>query len=743
MEAEHQHEAEPTEATTLDFDFTQFMLSTAADPQSQSPATTTQTSSARQNQPYPAFQLEDPSGLPSPSSGLLQRRAAAAAVAFDAKQLQNGANTFDFDFDFDALSHADIDALTAAGYLSFPMPDIANTNITTTTATTMSAPSSSTTSPAVPAQPFQLETMSSHINTTSQPASIDPTTSPSRSKRRRSIDASSSTTASKAHYPSVRPGPKPAQPSALRSFLRAQAQANAEGTRSNSNSNDSWGNTTSTSARSFVTDFSARAIRSDGSYGSTTTIRSGSVGVGAGANVRGSAGLSFAGAGASMMMGAPPDAHGGCGCGCGGWVENVLPAGWVFVGLLDGRMTIPTELLAKLQIPYSALSSSSYPNTTFLRNSQSSRYNPPAPSSPLLPPPPSTARPFFHSRADTPSSSPVALFAHTTARATQASASASAQVPTSPLAGGGEVVAMDEGDEGGGDARADTESKLAGPGADVVNGERDVRAGVEPDETVPAAAAASVEREEEIEEEGMMRFYALTKREMELLLHWLRFGIVPKHVRADLDQLGLLADRYELKELIEAVRDAKDTRYMSIKERAEFDGKAVGEMQRHLGSLVLWPDPTRSKAESDKNTTTNNNSSSGGNGTLAATIAGPSYQAVCAVLDDELWDLAPSTRKLVRVDFRFPLAMARQGAISPFGSDQVRELQGQPGWDSLASSSSGRQTLWNTYRDDANRQVWHRIFFDMVAKRLWTDGFVIEREMVDCISSNVFYLISR
>ncbi|KAK0543443.1 hypothetical protein OC845_006127, partial [Tilletia horrida] len=213
---------------------------------------------------------------------------------------------------------------------------------------------------------------------------------------------------------------------------------------------------------------------------------------------------------------------------------------------------------------------------------------------------------------------------------------------------------------------------------------------------------------------SMARFYPLTKKEMELLMYWLRFGIVPKHSRTDLDLLCVVADRYGIRELIEAVRDAKDTRYMSIQERAEFDGKAVGEMQRHLGSLVLWPDPRR-KGEGD--------------GTVAATIAGPSYQAVCAVLDDELWDLPSSSRKLVPVDFRFPLSMARQGAISPFGSDQVRELQGQPGWDSLATSSSGRQTLWNTYRDDPDRQVWHRIFFDAVAKRLWNDGFVIEREM--------------
>ncbi|KAK0560994.1 hypothetical protein OC861_006036 [Tilletia horrida] len=227
---------------------------------------------------------------------------------------------------------------------------------------------------------------------------------------------------------------------------------------------------------------------------------------------------------------------------------------------------------------------------------------------------------------------------------------------------------------------------------------------------------------------SMARFYPLTKNEMELLMYWLRFRIVPKHSRTDLDLLCVVADRYGIREIIEAVRDAKDTRYMSIQERAEFDGKAVGEMQRHLGSLVLWPDPRR-KGEGD--------------GTVAATIAGPSYQAVCAVLDDELWDLPTSSRKLVPVDFRFPLSMARQGAISPFGSDQVRELQGQPGWDSLATSSSGRQTLWNTYRDDPDRQVWHRIFFDAVAKRLWNDGFVIEREMVDCISSKVFYLVSR
>ncbi|KAL9937583.1 hypothetical protein V8E36_003128 [Tilletia maclaganii] len=274
--------------------------------------------------------------------------------------------------------------------------------------------------------------------------------------------------------------------------------------------------------------------------------------------------------------------------------------------------------------------------------------------------------------------------------------------------------------QGGGDDEALLDDADAPPAS--VDGSR--RPGLALDEDDDDASPV-----EEIDGRGLrMRFYALTKREMELLLHWLRYGGVPQYTRADLDLLGLLSDRYGLRELMVAVRDAKDTRYMSIKERAEFDGKAVGEMQRNLGGLMLFPDPARTNE---------------GEGTVAATIAGPSYQAVCAVLDDELWDLAPSTRKLVRVDFRFPLAMARQGAISPFGSDQVRELQGQPGWDSMASSSSGRQTLWNTYRDDANRQVWHRIFFDTVAKRLWTDGFVIEREMVDCISSKVFYLVSR
>ncbi|CAD6899637.1 unnamed protein product [Tilletia caries] len=236
---------------------------------------------------------------------------------------------------------------------------MANTTTSTIPTTSTSAPSSTTTSP-VPAQPFQLETTSGHVPSPHQhylPASfyhrlrhrsipLRQTTTIHRRIRRQRTKVSQSTnnspTSLKAPCPSARAGgtktPTPI-PSALRSFLRAQAEANRSttvesgGPGSNSNSNDSSGNTTSMSARSFFTEFGARGHRSDGSYGTTTTIRSdtGSA-AGSGPGLRGSGGLIFGKAGASGTMGPPPDAeaHGGCGYGCGRGrecgVENISPA---------------------------------------------------------------------------------------------------------------------------------------------------------------------------------------------------------------------------------------------------------------------------------------------------------------------------------------------------------------------------------------------------------------------------------
>ncbi|KAE8267049.1 hypothetical protein A4X09_0g5291 [Tilletia walkeri] len=788
-------EAAEAAANFADFDFSQFMLSSSSDSNTAPP---TQESSRQVYQSFhfpqssPNTAVPHPSTTPRHSISLEQQQQqvhssdAAAASEQDQLQLsaalQKGATTTSplssSAFDFSSLSQTDIEALTGGSYhtldqlMNIPQPTLTNSsNIPSTT-----------TIPAHQAQSGTLHTTTASalsptttIRSTSQHSPIQstsPTTTkitqtntdsttflhPSRSKRRRSVDPSaaggreSSSLSTKPPFPFPRPGALKLPPastssaSAMRSSLRAQAVAAAassgmmEGQTSSNESNIGSSSSSSTS-RSTVRSTLGMGLRvgsrvaaagsrgmktAQGSWESMTTIRSGGEGVGGG--------MSFGGAGASMKGGPGNSEEEDDGEDDGeGLVERgmmALPHGWVYVRLLDGRMTVPVELLARLQIPYSVLSSSSFsPNTIVPPHHHHHHGNPPT-SPPLLPP--TSSLRAFHSRVDTPSASPVALFAHTTSSA-RAPLPMSSSGPTSPLAQtvGGGVVAMEEGDEEVGET--DVDEKLRGEGVDGdVDGD------------------AEVGGEERRDEEGRMRFYALTKREVELLLHWLRFELVPKHVRADLDLLGLLADRYELRELIEAVRDAKDTRYMSIKERAEFDGKAVGEMQRHLGSLILWPDPRNNRPEDDTNANNsaagggpNPNPSTGGQGTVAATIAGPSYQAVCAVLDDDLWDLVPGTRKLVKVDFRFPLGMARQGAISPFGSDQMREMQGQPGWDSLASSSSGRQTLWNTYRDDANRQVWHRIFFDTVAKRLWTDGFVIEREMVDCISSKVFYLISR
>ncbi|CAD6952584.1 unnamed protein product [Tilletia caries] len=124
-----------------------------------------------------------------------------------------------------------------------------------------------------------------------------------RQRTKVSQSTNNSPTSLKAPCPSARAGgtktPTPI-PSALRSFLRAQAEANRSttvesgGPGSNSNSNDSSGNTTSMSARSFFTEFGARGHRSDGSYGTTTTIRSdtGSA-AGSGPGLRGSGGLIF------------------------------------------------------------------------------------------------------------------------------------------------------------------------------------------------------------------------------------------------------------------------------------------------------------------------------------------------------------------------------------------------------------------------------------------------------------------
>ncbi|KAE8224218.1 hypothetical protein CF326_g8073 [Tilletia indica] len=788
-------------ANFADFDFSQFMLSSSSD---SSTAAATQESSRQVYQSFhfpqssPNTAVPHPSTTPRHSISLEQQQqqqvhssdAAAASSEQDQHQLsaalQKGSTTTPLSssaFDFSSLSQADIEALTGGSYhsldqlMNIPQALTNSSNIPPTTISAHQAQSgthhTTTASALSPTTAIRRTSQHSPIQSTSptitktSPTNTDSTTflHPSRSKRRRSVDPSaaggrnlteSTSLSTKPPFPFPRPGalklPPPASSSsAMRSSLRAQAVAAAassgmmEGPSSSNESNIGSSSSSSTTSRSTVRSTLGMGLRASGrgaaagsrgmkraqgSWESMTTIRSGS------GDVRG--GMSFGGAGASMK-GGPGNSEEEEEEDDQGLVERgmmALPHGWVYVRLLDGRMTVPIELLARLQIPYSVLSSSSFsPNTIVPPHHHHHHGNPP--TSPLLPPPTSSLR-AFHSRVDTPSASPVALFAHTTSSARAPPPMSSG--PTSPLAQtvGGGVVAMEEGDEEGGETDVDGDEKLRGEG---VGGDGD--------------GDAEVGGEERRDEEGRMRFYALTKREMELLLHWLRFELVPKHVRADLDLLGLLADRYELRELIEAVRDAKDTRHMSIKERAEFDGKAVGEMQRHLGSLILWPDPRNNRPEDDNNIANNSaagaggggganpNPSTGGQGTVAATIAGPSYQAVCAVLDEDLWDLVPGTRKLVKVDFRFPLGMARQGAISPFGSDQMREMQGQPGWDSLASSSSGRQTLWNTYRDDANRQVWHRIFFDTVAKRLWTDGFVIEREMVDCISSKVFYLISR
>lgn len=43
---------------------------------------------------------------------------------------------------------------------------------------------------------------------------------------------------------------------------------------------------------------------------------------------------------------------------------------------------------------------------------------------------------------------------------------------------------------------------------------------------------------------------------------------------------------------------------------------------------------------------------------------------------------------------------------------------------------------------DPSRQIWHRVFFNSIAKRLYRDGFVF-KEWFDPVSSKVHYLLSH
>ncbi|CEH11893.1 hypothetical protein CBOM_07282 [Ceraceosorus bombacis] len=196
--------------------------------------------------------------------------------------------------------------------------------------------------------------------------------------------------------------------------------------------------------------------------------------------------------------------------------------------------------------------------------------------------------------------------------------------------------------------------------------------------------------------------------EMKLLLHWLRFARLPLLNRAEHRLMVTLAEAYRMERLQQALGKASDFRNMTPVERSSFDSSMMVEMEGLLTTLVLMTDISRPEEE----------------GVNAASLARITYEAMVHRMDAALKDLWPGEKRLVSIEFRFPLSHARRHAISAVGNDLVREDAGQPGWDSMANSSSsgGRQTLWNSYRGDPGRQIFHRVFFDAVARRLYHDG---------------------
>lgn len=164
-----------------------------------------------------------------------------------------------------------------------------------------------------------------------------------------------------------------------------------------------------------------------------------------------------------------------------------------------------------------------------------------------------------------------------------------------------------------------------------------------------------------------------------------------RHASPDLlDLLASIAVERGIDGLAAAIATAKDRRRMDASERATFDAALAAGIEATLAEVTLSAEPTKPGV---------------GDGVNAGRLASLTYQAFCACLDAALWALPTGAKRLVSIDFQFPLSVSRPFAISPVGNDAVREESGQPGWDANANSSTGRQTLWNTYRGQCTQPI--------------------------------------